>query len=117
MEMNTKNYWRMAAGLLVVQLLLYFTVYDASYYHIDKVREPMIEFLFFQSMILGLHYRWRSQQCNDEYKPLSKLEIGGGHFAPGCIFCIQDTICKDAFNFGVPDCKSNGFMGAALCAL
>lgn len=75
-EMNTKNYWRLASSLLAVQLLLYFTLYDASYYHIDKVREPMIEFLFFQSMILGLHYRWKSQHNNDEAKPLSKKEIG-----------------------------------------
>lgn len=94
MEMNTKNYWRMAAGLLVVQLVLYFTVYDASYYHIDKVREPMIEFLFFQSMILGLHYRWRSQQCNDEYKPLSKLEIGGGILLLGVYFASKMLFVK-----------------------
>lgn len=76
-EMNTKNYRRMAIGLLVVQIILYITIYDASYYHIDNVREPMIEFLFFQSMILGLHYRWRSQQCNDEYKKLDKILMGG----------------------------------------
>ena len=58
-EMNRKNYWRMAIGLFVLQLALYLTIYDTTYYHIDKVREPMIEFLFFQSMLLGLHYRWR----------------------------------------------------------
>lgn len=62
-EMNRKNYWRMAKGILIVQLAIYLAVYDYSYYHIDKVREPMIEFLFFQSMLLGLHYRWR---CNNE---------------------------------------------------
>lgn len=97
MEMNTKNYWRMAAGLLVVQLILYFTVYDASYYHIDKVREPMIEFLFFQSMILGLHYRWRSLQCNDEYKPLSKLEIWGGILLLGVYFASKMLFVKMPF--------------------
>lgn len=58
-EMNTKNYWRMALGLFALQVLLYFTIYDNSYYHIDKVREPMIEFIFFQSMLMGLHFRWR----------------------------------------------------------
>lgn len=78
MEMNAKNYGCLASGLLIVQLIVYLFCYDYSYYHIDTVREPMIEFLFFQSMILGLHYRWKSQQCNDEYKPLSVLEIGGG---------------------------------------
>ena len=77
-EMNRRNYGRMALGLFVMQVILYLTVYDTSYYHIDKVREPMIEFLFFQSMLLGLHYRWR---CNNEdilSRPISKKLIGGG---------------------------------------
>lgn len=77
-EMNRQNYWRMALGLFVLQMVLYLTVYDISYYHIDKVREPMIEFLFFQSMLLGLHFRWR---CNNEdalSDTISKKRIGGG---------------------------------------
>ena len=77
-EMNKKNYWRMALGLFVLQMVMYLTVYDTSYYHIDKVREPMIEFLFFQSMLLGLHFRWR---CNNEdalSDTISKKRIGGG---------------------------------------
>lgn len=59
-ELNKKNYILAALGLLAVQLVLYFSLYDKSYYHIDKVREPMIEFLFFQSMLLGLYFR---RQC------------------------------------------------------
>ena len=35
------------------------SIYDYSYYHIDTVREPMIIFLWIQTMILGLHFRWR----------------------------------------------------------
>ena len=68
----------MALGLFVLQMVLYLTVYDTSYYHIDKVREPMIEFLFFQSMLLGLHFRWR---CNNEdvlSDTISKKRIGWG---------------------------------------
>lgn len=87
-EMNRKNYWRMALGLFVLQMVLYLTVYDISYYHIDKVREPMIEFLFFQSMLLGLHFRWR---CNNEdalSETISKKRIGGGYFAVSNILCI-----------------------------
>lgn len=60
-ELNKKNYALAALGLLAVQLLLYFCLYDKTYYHIDKVREPMIEFLFFQSMLLGLYFR---RQCS-----------------------------------------------------
>lgn len=63
-DMNKKNYWRLAGGMLIVQLFLYMVVYDYSYYHIDVVRQPMIEFLFFQSMLIGLHYRWRCEHNN-----------------------------------------------------
>lgn len=94
MEMNTKNYWCLAGGLLAVQLIVYLVFYDYSYYHIDTVREPMIEFLFFQSMLLGLHYRWKSQKCNDEYKPLSILEIGGGIFLLGVYFASKMLFVK-----------------------
>ena len=47
----------LSTGLLVVQSVVYFSVYDISYYHIDNVRQPMIEFLFFQSMLMGLFFR------------------------------------------------------------
>ena len=53
-----KRMWALlSAGLLAVQSVLYFCVYDISYYHIDNVRQPMIEFLFFQSMLMGLFFR------------------------------------------------------------
>lgn len=45
------------AGLFILQLIIYLSFYDKTYYHIDTVREPMIRFLFFQSMILGLYFR------------------------------------------------------------
>lgn len=55
--LDRRHYILIALGLLALQFLLYFTIYDKSYYHIDTVREPFIEFLFFQSMLLGLFYR------------------------------------------------------------
>ena len=67
-EFNTKNYTRLAGAVFLLQLLLYFTIYDRSYYHIDNVREPMIEFLFFQSMLLGLHFRWETTQNDGRHK-------------------------------------------------
>lgn len=45
------------AVLFIIQIIVYLVSYDKSYYHIDKVREPMIRFLFFQSMLLGLYFR------------------------------------------------------------
>lgn len=75
-EMNSRNYRRIAGILMFVQLIIYMSVYDKSYYHIDKVREPMIEFLFFQAMLLGLYFRWKStySEC---VKRLTYFRIGG----------------------------------------
>ena len=32
-------------------------IYDKSYYHIDTVREPMVRFLFMESMLLGAYFK------------------------------------------------------------
>lgn len=40
-----------------VWLLVYWCFYDKSYYHIDTVREPMIRFLYFEAMLLGLYFK------------------------------------------------------------
>lgn len=45
------------AALAAVYAVLYLTVYDRSYYHIDTVREPMIEFLYFFAMMIGMYFR------------------------------------------------------------
>ncbi len=45
------------AAIAVVWLAVYLTLYDKSYYHIDTVREPMIRFLFMESMLLGAWFR------------------------------------------------------------
>ena len=45
----------------IAYLIVYLFLYDKSYYHIDAVREPMIRFLFFESMLLGAFLR-----VNDE---------------------------------------------------
>lgn len=43
--------------ILIFQFVIYQYFYNKTYYHIDVVREPMIRFLFFQSMLLGLYFR------------------------------------------------------------
>ena len=45
------------AGIALIYLAVYLFVYDKSYYHIDTVREPMIRFLFMESMLLGAWFR------------------------------------------------------------
>ncbi len=69
-EMNSINYRYIASILFLFQLIIYFTIYDFSYYHIDTVREPMIEFIFFQSMLLGLYYRWKVKKTPYKNKQL-----------------------------------------------
>ena len=36
--------------------VVYLFFYDKSYYHIDNVREPFVEFLFFESMLIGAYF-------------------------------------------------------------
>lgn len=38
-------------------IFIYIIMYDKTYYHIDVVREPMIRFLFRESMLLGAWFR------------------------------------------------------------
>ena len=52
----------------VGQLLVYLTVYDKSYYHIDTVREPMIRFLFMESMLLGAWFRQNDLKIRNKFK-------------------------------------------------
>lgn len=44
-------------GIGVIYFLVYVFWYDTTYYHIDKVREPMIRFLFMEAMLLGAWFR------------------------------------------------------------
>ena len=49
-------------ALAVLYFTIYFTLYDRSYYHIDTVREPMIEFLYFFAMTIGLYFRLNQER-------------------------------------------------------
>ena len=91
-EMNRKNYCSIAFGVIVLQFIIYLAIYDKSYYHIDNVREPMIEFLFFQAMLLGLHFRWK---CDNKLtnSRLDYIHIGGGYFVASNIFRFKTSIC------------------------
>ena len=46
-----------AIAVFIIYILIYVLIYDKSYYHIDTVREPMIRFSFFFSMLLGAYFR------------------------------------------------------------
>lgn len=46
----------------IFYLAVYIFSYDKSYYHIDSVYEPMVRFLFMESMLLGAYFRQNSDR-------------------------------------------------------
>lgn len=57
-----ENLLRIMLAVLGVYVVFYLLVYDKSHYHIDNVRQPMIRFLFFESMLLGAWFRQKDEQ-------------------------------------------------------
>ena len=51
----------------VIYLTLYLFAYDKRYYHIDNVREWMIKFLFFESMLLGAYFKKRAEKFENNF--------------------------------------------------
>ena len=54
-------------GIALVYLVVYLVAYDKSYYHIDTVREPMIRFLFMESMLLGAWFRQSDSKFRNRF--------------------------------------------------
>lgn len=52
----------MAAAVAVLYFILFYTVYDHSYYHIDDVNNKMIWHLFLLSMMIGCYFRLNEQK-------------------------------------------------------
>lgn len=65
-----KHLPQLMIGIAIVSLIIYFTIYDKSYYHIDTVREPMIRFLFIECMFLGAWFREHDRQLRNCFKPM-----------------------------------------------
>jgi len=57
-------------GLAVAWMLVYIVFYDKSYYHIDTVREPMVRFLFMESMLLGAYFRQKDRELRNKFKAI-----------------------------------------------
>ena len=56
--------------IAIASVIIYVTVYDKSYYHIDTVREPMIRLLFMESMLLGAWFRKNDEKLRNRYSVL-----------------------------------------------
>lgn len=61
------NIPKVMAGISIVYLLVYVFLYDKSYYHIDVVREPMIRFLFMESMLLGAYFKQKDTHYRNHF--------------------------------------------------
>lgn len=84
----------------VVWFLVYVTVYDKSYYHIDTVREPMIRFLFMESMLLGAWFRQNDKMLRDRFSwfwPIGTMVCFAGYFASKLLFSHQTTLAPLQF--------------------
>lgn len=53
-------------GIAFAFLLLYFTVFDRSYFHIDDISEKWVRFQFFASMLVGILLRERYEKIGDK---------------------------------------------------
>lgn len=83
-----------------VWLIVYYTMYDRTYYHIDNVREPMIRFLFMESMLLGAWFRQNDQGLRNKFKfnyPVSTLIIFVMYFISKMLFSKSSNISSLQF--------------------
>ena len=81
--------------IFVVYLVVYIFIYDKSYYHIDTVREPMIRFLFMESMLLGAWFRQNDAKIRNQlkwYLPVILLVTVIMYFASKLLFARVEAI-------------------------
>ena len=64
-----KNHIAIVMGVIaIIWMVVYLTVYDRSYYHIDNVREPIIRFLFMESMLLGAWFKQNDHSMRNKFQ-------------------------------------------------
>lgn len=82
-------------GIAVVSLIVYFLIYDKTYYHIDTVREPMIRFLFMECMLLGAWFRKNDSQLRNRIKviyPIMTMIAFVVYFASKLLFSKVEVL-------------------------
>lgn len=63
------------AAVAAIFSIIYIFFYDKSYYHIDVVEEPMIRFLFAESMLLGAWFRQNDEKFRNRFNPWSSVAL------------------------------------------
>lgn len=84
---NNLGWLMVAVG--VIYLAVYIFLYDKSYYHIDNVREWMIRFLFFESMLLGAYFKKNQEKYQNKFHwwlPIVTIGMSVVYFASKLLF-------------------------------
>ena len=84
-----------AGVILLAHIIVYIFAYDKSYYHIDTVREPMIWFLFMESMLIGAWFRQKDEIIRNKfhwYYPIISVLLIGAYFGSKIAFTKWETI-------------------------
>lgn len=66
-----QNKWKLDSlwfigALAAIFVVVYFTVFDRSHYHIDSVYENWVRFQFFASMLVGIELREKYERISDK---------------------------------------------------
>ena len=81
----------------LLHLIVYCFFYDKSYYHIDTVREPMIWFLFIESMLIGAWFRQQDNKIRNAFRwyyPITMFFMLFLYFASKIAFSKWGSISK-----------------------
>lgn len=91
------NLLKVMMAIAFVWLIVYVSIYDKSYYHIDTVREPMIRFLFMESMLLGAWFRQNDSKFRNKFKtwyPIAVIGMFLIYFASKLLFSHRQSLAK-----------------------
>ena len=94
-DLLKRNILVIMAGIAAIWLIVYFAIYDTSYYHIDTVYEPMIRFLFMESMLLGAWFRQNDSRFRNKFKPTCLIMMAislGIYFASKMLFSHKKSL-------------------------
>jgi hypothetical protein len=92
-------------GLIIISIaiawfIVFCCAYDHSYYHIDKVREPMIRFLFMESMLLGAWFRQNDSVLRNKFSwiyPIGAVIVFFAYFASKLLFVHKANLSSFQF--------------------
>lgn len=81
--------------VVAVYIAVYVFSYDKSHYHIDNVREPMIRFLFMESMLLGAYFRHNEHRYKNKFSWWMPTGLGASfvlYFASKLLFSSKASM-------------------------